>query len=78
VSGVEEGNRSPGSEVIPNENKMVTLPGLAIIFLALTFVAYLFGAKIIAGFSLDIAKVIIAIFVALFVLLLLSGTILVL
>ena len=53
---------------------MVTLLGLAIVFLALAFVAYLFGAKRIAGFSLDIAKVIVAVFIALIILVLLFGT----
>jgi uncharacterized membrane protein YtjA (UPF0391 family) len=54
--------------------EVVTLLGLAIVFLALAFVAYLFGAKRIAGFSLDIAKVIIAIFVAVLVVVLLFGS----
>jgi uncharacterized membrane protein YtjA (UPF0391 family) len=58
--------------------KVVTLLGLAVVFLILALVAYLLGAKRIAGFSLDVAKVIIAIFVALFVLVLLFGTVLVL
>jgi uncharacterized membrane protein YtjA (UPF0391 family) len=58
--------------------KVVTLLGLAVVFLILALVAYLLGAKKISGFSLDIAKVIIAIFVALFVLVLLFGTVLVL
>jgi len=53
---------------------VVTLLGLAIVFLALAFVAYLFGAKRIAGFSLDIAKVIVAVFIALIILVLLFGT----
>ena len=57
--------------------EVVTLLGLTIVFLVLAFVAYLFGAKRIAGFSLDVAKVIIAIFVALFILVLLFGAALV-
>ncbi|MDA4113572.1 MAG: DUF1328 domain-containing protein [Thaumarchaeota archaeon] len=52
----------------------MTLLGLAVVFLALVFVAYLLGAKRIAGFSLDVAKVIIAIFVALLVVVLLFGS----
>jgi uncharacterized membrane protein YtjA (UPF0391 family) len=56
---------------------VVTLLGLAIVFLVLAFIAYLFGAKRIAGFRVDVAKVIIAIFVALFILVLLFGTALV-
>jgi Protein of unknown function (DUF1328) len=58
--------------------KVVTLLGLAIVFLALVSVAYLFGAKRIAGFSLNVAKVIVAVFVALFILVLLFGTAIVL
>jgi uncharacterized membrane protein YtjA (UPF0391 family) len=64
--------------VLQTRIKVVTLLGLAVIFLILALVAYLLGAKRIAGFSVDIAKVILAIFVALFVLVLLFGTALVL
>ncbi len=55
---------------------MVSLLGLGILFLIIAFVAYLFGAKGIAGLSMEIAKILIIVFVALFVLALVFGTIL--
>lgn len=44
------------------------LIGLAVLFLVLALVAYLLGAGGVAGFSMDIAKVLIVIFVILAVL----------
>lgn len=54
---------------------MVALLGLAVLFLVIAMVAYLLGARGVAGFSLEIAKVLIVVFLALFVLALLFGTI---
>lgn len=45
--------------------KMVNLIGLAILFLILAVVAYIFGAKGIAGFSMTIAKWLVIIFIIL-------------
>jgi uncharacterized membrane protein YtjA (UPF0391 family) len=53
---------------------MVTLLGLGIVFLIIAFLAYVVGARGIAGFSMEIAKIIIVIFVVLFVVSLLFGT----
>jgi uncharacterized membrane protein YtjA (UPF0391 family) len=50
---------------------MIDLIGLAIVFLIIAFLAYIFGARGIAGFSMDIAKILIVVFVVLFVLTLL-------
>jgi uncharacterized membrane protein YtjA (UPF0391 family) len=44
---------------------MLNLIGLAIFFLILAFIAYLLGATGIAGFSMEIAKWLIIIFVIL-------------
>jgi uncharacterized membrane protein YtjA (UPF0391 family) len=52
---------------------MVTLLGLGIVFLIIAFLAYVVGARGIAGFSMEIAKIIIVIFVVLFVVSLLFG-----
>lgn len=52
---------------------MVTLLGLGIVFLVIAFLAYIIGARGIAGFSMEIAKIIIVVFVVLFVLSLLFG-----
>jgi uncharacterized membrane protein YtjA (UPF0391 family) len=55
---------------------MATLLGLAILFLVIAFVAYVLGAKGIAGFSMGIAKILGVVFVALFVLSLVFGLVL--
>jgi uncharacterized membrane protein YtjA (UPF0391 family) len=47
--------------------------GLAIVFLIIAFVAYLFGARGVAGFSMEIAKILIVVFLILFVVTLLFG-----
>jgi uncharacterized membrane protein YtjA (UPF0391 family) len=52
---------------------MIDLLGLAVVFLLIAFVAYAVGARGIAGFSMEIAKVLIVVFVALFLLALLFG-----
>lgn len=52
---------------------MTTLLDLGIIFLIIAFLAYVVGARGIAGFSMEIAKIIIIIFVVLFVVSLLFG-----
>ncbi len=52
---------------------MPSLLGVAIVFLVIAFVAYVFGARGIAGFSMEIAKILIVVFVALFVVSLLFG-----
>lgn len=44
---------------------MANLIGLAIIFLILAFIAYVLGARGIAGFSMGIAKWLVIIFVIL-------------
>jgi uncharacterized membrane protein YtjA (UPF0391 family) len=54
---------------------LVALLGLAIFFLVIAFVAYLLGARGVAGFSLEIAKIIIVVFIALFVITLLFGAV---
>ena len=55
---------------------MVSLLELGILFLVIAFVAYLFGAKGIAGLSMQIAKILIVVFVVLFVLALVFGIVL--
>jgi len=45
---------------------MATLLGLAIIFLIVAVLAYGFGAKGVAGLSMNIAKILIVVFVVLF------------
>jgi uncharacterized membrane protein YtjA (UPF0391 family) len=52
---------------------MVTLLTLGIVFLVIAFLAYVLGARGIAGFSMQIAKILIVVFVLLFVLSLLFG-----
>jgi uncharacterized membrane protein YtjA (UPF0391 family) len=47
---------------------MATLIGLAILFLGIALVAYLLGAKGVAGFSMGIAKFLVVVFVVLFAL----------
>jgi uncharacterized membrane protein YtjA (UPF0391 family) len=54
---------------------MVDLLSLAILILVVSFVAYIFGARGIAGFSMEIAKILIIVFLLLFVLALLFGII---
>ncbi|MDA4134817.1 MAG: DUF1328 domain-containing protein [Thaumarchaeota archaeon] len=52
---------------------MVDLLGVAVLFLVIALVAYILGAKGVAGFSLEIAKILIVVFLILFVLALLFG-----
>jgi len=54
---------------------MVDLLGLAILFLVIAFVAYLLGARGIAGFTMEIAKILIIVFVILFVITLIFGSV---
>jgi len=46
---------------------MALLLDLGILFLIIAFVAYVFGARGIAGFSMEIAKILIIVFVVLFI-----------
>ncbi len=55
---------------------MVTLLGVAFVFLIIAFLAYVFGAKKVAGPSMDIGKVLIAVFVGLFLLSFVFGLVL--
>jgi uncharacterized membrane protein YtjA (UPF0391 family) len=55
---------------------MATLLGLAIIFLIVAVLAYVFGAKGVAGLSMDIAKVLIVVFVVLFAISFVFGAVL--
>jgi len=52
---------------------MVDLLGLGIVFLIIAFLAYAFGARGIAGFSMEVAKILFVVFVALFLLSLIFG-----
>jgi uncharacterized membrane protein YtjA (UPF0391 family) len=52
---------------------MVDLLGLAVLFLVIALVAYALGARGIAGFSMEIAKILIVVFIALFLLALIFG-----
>jgi uncharacterized membrane protein YtjA (UPF0391 family) len=52
---------------------MIDLIGLAIVFLIIALVAYAVGARGIAGFSMEIAKILIVVFVAMFRLALVFG-----
>jgi len=54
---------------------MATLLGLAVIFLVVALVAYVFGAKGVAGVSMSIAKVLVVVFVILFAATLLASTV---
>ncbi len=47
---------------------MATLLGVAVVFLVIAFLAYVLGAKGIAGFSMGVAKILIIVFLVLFVL----------
>jgi uncharacterized membrane protein YtjA (UPF0391 family) len=46
---------------------MALLLDLGILFLVIAFIAYVFGARGIAGFSMEIAKILIIVFVVLFI-----------
>ena len=46
---------------------MATLLGVAVLFLIIALVAYVLGAKGVAGFSMGIAKILVVVFVILFV-----------
>jgi uncharacterized membrane protein YtjA (UPF0391 family) len=52
---------------------MATLLDLAILFLVIALIAYVVGAKGVAGFTMEIAKIIIVVFLILFVLSLVFG-----
>jgi uncharacterized membrane protein YtjA (UPF0391 family) len=47
---------------------MADLLGVAVLFLIVAFIAYAVGATGMAGFSMEIAKIFIALFLVLFVL----------
>jgi uncharacterized membrane protein YtjA (UPF0391 family) len=47
---------------------VASLIGLAVIFLVIALLAYVLGAKGIAGFSMGIAKILIVVFLVLFAL----------
>jgi uncharacterized membrane protein YtjA (UPF0391 family) len=47
---------------------MATLLGVAIVFLIIAVLAYVLGAKGVAGLSMGIAKILIVVFLVLFVL----------
>jgi uncharacterized membrane protein YtjA (UPF0391 family) len=51
----------------------LSLLGLAIVFLVIALIAYAVGARGIAGFTMEIAKILIVVFLILFVLTLLFG-----
>ena len=55
---------------------MATLLGLAIVFLIVAFLAYVFGAKGVAGLSMNIAKILIVVFVVLFAISFVFGAVL--
>jgi uncharacterized membrane protein YtjA (UPF0391 family) len=55
---------------------MATLLGLAIVFLIVAVLAYAFGAKGVAGLSMNIAKVLIVVFVVLFAISFVFGAVL--
>jgi len=55
---------------------MATLLGLAIVFLIVAVLAYIFGAKGVAGLSMDIAKILIVVFVVLFAISFVFGAVL--
>jgi uncharacterized membrane protein YtjA (UPF0391 family) len=55
---------------------VATLIGIAVLFLIIALVAYVLGAKGVAGFSMGIAKVLIVVFVILFVASLVFGLVL--
>jgi uncharacterized membrane protein YtjA (UPF0391 family) len=55
---------------------MATLLGLAIVFLIVAVLAYLFGAKGLAGLSMGIAKTLVVVFVVLFAISFVFGAVL--
>jgi uncharacterized membrane protein YtjA (UPF0391 family) len=52
---------------------MVSLIGLAVVFLVLALVFYIFGARGVAGFSMEIAKILVVIFVIIAIITFLFG-----
>ena len=52
---------------------LATLLGLAVLFLIIALVAYVVGAKGVAGFSMGIAKILVVVFVLLFLLSIVFG-----
>jgi uncharacterized membrane protein YtjA (UPF0391 family) len=54
---------------------LVSLLGLAILFLVIAFIAYVVGARGVAGFSMGIVKFLIVIFIILFIITLVFGVI---
>lgn len=52
----------------------MSLLGIAIVFLVIAFLAYVVGARGIAGFSMEIAKIVIVVFVVLFAISILFGS----
>ncbi len=52
---------------------MATILGLAVLFLIIALVAYVVGAKGVAGFSMGIAKILVVVFVLLFLLSIVFG-----
>jgi uncharacterized membrane protein YtjA (UPF0391 family) len=52
---------------------MAGLLGLAIVFLVIALLAWAVGARGIAGFSMEIAKILIVVFLVLFVVALIFG-----
>jgi uncharacterized membrane protein YtjA (UPF0391 family) len=57
----------------PAPDTKLSLLGLAIVFLVIALIAYAVGARGIAGFTMEIAKILIVVFLILFVLTLLFG-----
>jgi uncharacterized membrane protein YtjA (UPF0391 family) len=54
---------------------MIDLIGLAVVFLIIALVAYAVGARGIAGLSMEIAKILLVVFLALFLLALVFGVV---
>jgi len=54
---------------------MALLLNLGILFLIIAFISYIFGARGIAGFSMEIAKILIVVFVILFIAALFLGAV---
>jgi uncharacterized membrane protein YtjA (UPF0391 family) len=52
---------------------MIDLLGLAVLFLVIALIAYLAGARGLAGFTMEIAKILIVVFLILFVVSLVFG-----
>ena len=52
---------------------MIDLIGLAVVFLIVALISYVVGARGIAGFSMEIAKILIVVFVVFFLLALVFG-----